>query len=218
MNSLDKRILLALLSSHQSMYSLEKSLEGTNYASVFRHVKKMQKEGLLSASKTTRKNGKHDERGTEKPTLTAKGLATLIIDGDLQKADLVNVMEKELAKNYGDLPATFLFETQVDEIFVETLMKIRHKINLKFFDEVYFNKMFHISFIESLFEKMKKIDFKKNTPMKAKAPELSKKYISHSQIEALKKLREEFCEEKDRYSGYATVIERFLKAMENLAK
>jgi DNA-binding PadR family transcriptional regulator len=85
MNRLDKEIMMALLGSQPSMYGLEKSLEGTNYATVYRHIKRLQKNGLLSTTKVPRKNGKLDKRGTEKPELTTKALATLIIDGDLKK-------------------------------------------------------------------------------------------------------------------------------------
>ena len=46
MDGIREEILLGLLGSQQSMYSLEKSLTGTNYATVYRHIKKMQKDGL----------------------------------------------------------------------------------------------------------------------------------------------------------------------------
>ena len=117
MNRIDKQILLGLLGTQQSMYSLEKSLNGSNYATVYRHIKKMQKEGLLKPKTGARKNGLQDARGTSNPELTAKGLATLIIDGDLQKDELIKVMEKELDKSYKDLPPSFLPETKMDEYF-----------------------------------------------------------------------------------------------------
>ena len=106
-----------------------------------------------------KKNGLQDERGTTKPELTSKGLATLIIEGELEKDDLVKaVMEIELAKNYERFVSdSFVSESHVDECLRNIFEKIKHKINLKYFDEKYFNQMLTISFLESLLETMKTI-------------------------------------------------------------
>ena len=214
MNRLEKNIMLALLGSQQSMYGLEKSLEDTNYATVYRHIKRMQKSGLLSTTKVPRKNGKLDKRGTEKPELTTKGLATLIIDGDLKKEDLTKVMNKTLAKDYSDLPATFIARTNVDEIFPNTILKMRPKINLKYFDEKYFNETFNIALAESLFDALKKHDFKKDTAMRAKAKTLRKKYVTSAQMETLRKLKQQFIREKNKFIHYEKIANAFLKTFE----
>jgi hypothetical protein len=216
MNRLDKEIMLALLGSQQSVYRLEKSLEATNYATVYRHIKRMQRNGLLSITKVARKNGKLDKRGTEKPELTTKGLATLIIDGDLQKEELIKVMEKTLETDYSDLPATFLATTNVDQIFANTLLKIRHKVNLKFFDEAYFNETFDVCFAESLIEELKRHDFKKDHAIKVKAERLRKKYVTSIQMEKVRKLKHHFIHEKNKFNHYAEILEEFLKAFAKL--
>jgi hypothetical protein len=209
--------MMALLGSQQSMYGLEQSLKEngikSNYATVYRHIKSMQRSGLLNATKVKRKNGKQDNRGTEKPELAPKGFATLIIDGDLEKEELIRAMERELNKNYGDLPLSFLPETKVDEIFVDTLFKMRYKINLKFFDEDYFNRIFNLSFAESLLEQIKKHDFQKESELKAKAPALKKKYVDPAQVEELKKLRQQFIVERDDCNRYVKILNQFLETL-----
>jgi hypothetical protein len=213
MNILDKEILLALLGSQPSMYGLEKSLEGRNYATVYRHIKKMQKNGLLNTSKVARKNGKQDMRGTEKPELTLKGLATLIIDGELQKKELIIAAKKVLQTEYSDVPEDFIQDTNINEIFANTLLKMRHKINLKYFDEDYFNEVFNLSFAETLFDELKKHDFQKETKHKAKAQKLKKKYVTSKQIETLKNLRKQFINERNKLTHYMKIIGAFLKAL-----
>jgi hypothetical protein len=214
MNRIDKEILISLLSSKKSMYSIEKSLNGTNYPTVYRHIKKMQKEGLLKSQCGTRKNGQQDARGTAKPELTAKGLAILIIDGDLQKDELIKVMEKELSKGYEDLPSSFLSETHIDVIFADTLLRMRHKINTKFFDENYFNRIFNISFAEALLEQIKKQSTQKESVLKAKATKLKEKYVGKPQVEMLRKLRQQFIAERDNASSYVKILNRFIEEMD----
>jgi hypothetical protein len=218
MNRLDKQIMMALLGSQQSMYGLEQYLKEnglieSNYATVYRHIKKMQKNGLLGVTKVTRKNGKQDNRGTEKPELTPKGIATLIIDGDLQEKELIRAMERQIKKNYSDLPSSFLPETQVDKIFVNTLSKMKYKINLRFFDEDYFNRMFNVSFAESLLEQMRKNDFQKETDLKAKIPALRKKYVDPERVEMLRALRKQFTVERDNFSHYVNILNQFLEKL-----
>jgi len=214
MNRLDRDIMIALLGSQQSMYGLEKSLEDTNYATVYRHIKRMQKNGLLSTTKVPRKNGKLDKRGTEKPELTTKGLATLIIEGDLEKEDLTKVMNKTLAKDYSDLSPTFIARTNVDEIFPNTILRMRPKINLKYFDEKYFNETFNISLAEALFDALKKHDFEKDTIIRAKAEKLRKKYVTSAQMEILRKLKQQFIREKNKFIHYEKIATAFLKTFE----
>lgn len=216
MDRIDREILLGLLGSQQSMYSLEKSLTGTNYATVYRHIKKMQKAGLVSGKSGERINGAKDERGTTKPKLTSRGLATLIIEGDLKKDELVKALKRELAKNYGDLSASFVSESHIDEVYSNIFEKIKHKINMKYFDETYFNQMLTISFFESLFETMKTLYSEKDTDKKAKARWEGKKHVSTVQIEFLKEMRDGFEKEKERYAAYVKLVGKILDAAEKM--
>jgi DNA-binding PadR family transcriptional regulator len=211
MNTLDKEIMMVLLGPQPSMYGVEKSLGGTNYATVYRHIKKMQKNGLLSTTEVARKNGKQDMRGTKKPELTTKGLATLIVDGDLEKKELIIAGKKVLQTEYSDLSEDFVQDTNVNEIFANTLLKMRHKINLKYFDEDYFNEVFNISFAETLFDELKKHDFQKETKHRAKAKKLKKKYVTSKQVEGLRNLRTQFINERNRLDHYVKFIGVFLK-------
>jgi hypothetical protein len=124
-------------------------------------------------------------------------------------------MEKTLKTDYSDLPASFLANTNVDEIFANTLLKMRHKINLKFFDEAYFNETFNISFAESLFDVLKKHDFQKDTVMRAKAKKLKKKYVTFTEMENIKKLRQQLLHEKNKFNHYAEILDAFVKTFES---
>jgi DNA-binding PadR family transcriptional regulator len=216
MDRIDKEILIGLLGTQRSMYSLEKSITGTNYATVYRHIKKMEKEGLISGVSGERKNGAKDERGTTKPKITSKGLAKLIVEGDLKKDELVRALKRELVKNYGDLPASFVSESHVDEVYVNIFEKIKHKINLKYFDETYFDKTLTISLIESVFEAMKTQSLEKNAEKKAKARERGKKYVSPIHIEVLRKMRDGFRKEQEKYTSYVKLVDELLDAMEKM--
>jgi hypothetical protein len=213
MDWLDREIMLGLLGSQRSIYTLEKSLKGSNYATVLRRIKRMEKHGLLKTVKVRRKDGRPDKRGTEKPELTAKGEATLIVEGDLQKEELVSVGRKVLEEGYGDFPANLLQGINVGEVFASTLLKMRHKINVKFFDETYFNRTFNISFAESLFDAMKNFDFGKLTEMRAQAEKLRKKYVGETVVETLSMLRQQLLEERDELNHYIEFITPFLKVV-----
>lgn len=139
MNRLDREIMKAMLASEQSIYGLvNEKMKKSNYATVWRHIRRMQKEGLLTTAKVLRKNGKLDNRGTEKPSLTPKGLATLLIDGDLQEKELgaMNIFQDELSK----IPASA--RPFMIDVFCDALLEMKPKVNLKFFDERYFRETY----------------------------------------------------------------------------
>jgi len=141
MNRLDKEILKAILTEEQSIYNIKENIKGSNYATVWRHIKKMQKEGLLTVSEAQRKNGKTDNRNTILPTLTNKGIATLLIDGNLQEEELIKINEKIFQKAVGNIltkKSFFMIKPVFAEVFSKSLLEIRPKINLKFFDEKWF--------------------------------------------------------------------------------
>ncbi len=166
MDRLDKEIMLALFDSQQSMYGLEKTLKETgkqsNYATVFRHIKKMRQDGLLNATKTLRKNGKLDKRGAQSPTFTPRGLATLIIDGDLQKEELSKAVKYYFQKN--KFPS-FLYGIP-SESLADALLKLKPKVNLKFFNENYFYEALTIAILDaSIASKFKITNFISKTEM-----------------------------------------------------
>lgn len=218
MNRLNKEIMTVLLTSQQSMYGLEQTLKEkmkeSNYATVYRHIKKMQRDGLLNTVKTSRKNGKLDRRGTEKPELTHKGLATLLIEGDLQKKELMFAARKTLQKDFGDLSAPFLQEINIEEVFANTFLKMKSKISLKFFDKTYFDETLAVSFAESIFEALKKINFK-DAKNKTEAQKLRRKYAEPRYVDILKNLQQSFVVQKNKYAHYAGIIGKFLEMLNN---
>jgi hypothetical protein len=217
MDSLDKEIMMALVASQQSMYGLQRYLKKnavkSNYTTVWRHIKRMQKEGLVSAAPVSTKNGKHDKRGTEKPELTTRGLATLLIEGDPKKEELQALSRKTFDSI--SVSRELFEETRIEEIFADTLLKVKYKVNLKFFDELYFNQIFSISLLESIFEQREKIHFKENSRAKDDALKLKKKYVVSEQVEPFKKFRQLFIQERDKFNHYVTIIDNFLKALGN---
>lgn len=158
MKRLDRDIMIALLSPQQSIYGLEmevkKSNPKSNYATVWRHIKRMQKNGLINTTKAPRKNGKLDKRKTEIPTLTSKGLATLLIEGDLQKKELFSVGRRIFLKTYKKLPISA--EPFFTDIFADSLLEIKPKVNLKSFDENWFREVSVIAFNKAAIKAVKK--------------------------------------------------------------
>jgi len=139
MKTLDRKILVSILTEQQSIYSIDKNLEDSNYATVWRHIKKMQKDNLLTVNEARRKNGKVDNRKTEILKLTNKGIATLLIEGDLQQKELFSVGKKIFLKTYKKIPLSA--EPFFTDIFTESLLELRPKVNLKYFDEQWFREV-----------------------------------------------------------------------------
>lgn len=161
MDRLDREIMKEILTTEKSIYSVNEALkkrgEESNYATVWRHIKKMQKNGLLTTTKAPRKNGKPDKRETKMAILTPKGVATVLIEGDLQEVELVSIGKKFFLEAFGE-ELVILIEPVIASIFSDALLRIKPKVNLKFFDEKYFDELFEASFVESLIENLPKIN------------------------------------------------------------
>ena len=99
----------------------------------------MKNDGLLAVTKPLRKDGKPDKRGTEKPILTPKGMATLIIDGNLQKEELISALRKLLQTGFTRVPDIFWRIMPIEPI-ADIVLKMKPKVNLNDFDEEYFTK------------------------------------------------------------------------------
>ena len=96
-----------------------------------------------------------------------------------------------------------------------TLLRMRYKINLKFFDEDYFNRIFNISFAEALLEQIKKHDFSKKVGAKNKSSCIKKEVCyTLPQIEMLKKLRGQFIQERDSCNNYVKILSEFLDVLD----
>jgi len=162
MDRLDREIMKTILAEAQSIYSvnevLNKKGEKANYATVWRHIKKMQKDSLLAVVEARRKNGKADQRKTEILRLTNKGLATLLIEGDLQRKELFSVGMRIFLKTYKKLPISV--EPFFTDIFADSLLELKPKVNLKFFDENWFRKVSNITFNKAARKAVKKYQAK----------------------------------------------------------
>jgi len=140
MNRLEKAILKALLSEKEaSIYKLNKILKEANYPTVWRYVKRMEKDGLIKISE------KPDKRETKLISITSKGIATLLIEGDLTKEELEKSSNLFWSKMdwISKLPQTERLLTLkfLAEVWADSLLNLRPKINLKYFDEEWFGKI-----------------------------------------------------------------------------
>jgi len=139
MNRLEKEILKTLLSEEKvSIYKLNKTLKA-NYPTVWRYVNKMERDGLIEISE------KPDKRDTKLLSITDKGVATLLIEGDLTREELEKISNlfwsktgwiKSLPPNERDLTLKFLAE-----VWADSLLNLRPKINLKYFDREWFREI-----------------------------------------------------------------------------
>ena len=216
MDILDREILIALLGSHRSLYALEKSLEVSSYPTIHRHTKELQEKELLIIRRgQLRKDGKIDQRKTGIPELTPKGLATLLIEGDLEEEELKRAVTKTLQKDFALLPPTFLGTSNVDKIFSDTLLRMRPKINLKFFDENYFNEVFNVSLGQSILENFKDFKTPRSKIKKKEAMKLRKKYISNQTIEDFRKLQKTFKNESNKFKQYSNVMSKVIQTLSN---
>ncbi len=160
---IDSEILKALLiSSQQSVYNIEKTLKKTveesNYTTVWRHIKKLEKQDLVSLVQVKlRKDGKLDKRNPKKVEITPKGVATLLIEENLQKEELRLIGLKIIQERMSSLPPDFLRTAPLEDIIADCLVKIKPKVNLRFFDEKYFIEIFLTSILESMIEMLPKV-------------------------------------------------------------
>ena len=172
MNRLDREILKAVLIEQKSKYGLEAYLKKngikSNYATIWRHIDKLKKDGLLRITKPSRKDGKLDKRKTEKPVLTPKGMATLIIEGNLQKDETRSIMLKFIDKKLSHITDIKFWKiAPIQDVYADAVLKIKPKVNLEYFDEDYFTEtlvtelfqsFFTEPMIESIFEYLEKIN------------------------------------------------------------
>jgi hypothetical protein len=186
------QILNALLASPQSsMYKLNNSIQDSTFSTVRRNLYKLEEDGLI-------KIGEPEERNAMEIQLTPKGIAKLLIESDLQKEDLLLVGKKILQKDFNKLlPKTFSqIEPFFTDIFCDSLLEIRPKINLKFFDEKWFIEVYIDSTISSIKKAIKKYEalFEKEGIWATKA---ERERDSKEMFEGLSKLKEFSVNEKD---------------------
>ena len=177
-----------ILAEEQSAYSvneqLKKTAEKSNYATVWRHIKKMKEKNLINIAEALRKNGKIDNRNTEILSLTNNGLATLLIEGDIQEEEL-NLIGQQIIQGHVGKTLLSLLTPVLTKIFSNALLKIKPRVNLKFFDDNYFNELFVTSFVETMIELLPE------TNLKLEEKELQK-LLTYSQKMAKKEGTDEF--------------------------
>jgi len=161
MDTIDRKILKAIFTQKESIYRAEKdNINGSSYATVWRHIQKMENDKFITFVEAYRKDGEIDKRKKKgKPTLTTKGVATLLIDGDLKKEELLSV-GKGLFLTYFGQKIFLIIQPLFTEIFSDALISVKPKVNLKYFNEDYFVEVLVQSFVESLIENSAKSNLK----------------------------------------------------------
>lgn len=161
MNMLEIQILKTLLAKESltkkglSIYELNKTLREakvkTNYTTVWRHLKRMLKEKLIEIA----------EKGKRKAqllTITDKGIATYLLKGNPSKEELLQIgleFHREFINKLKGKEA-FLVKDILKEVFANSLLKIKPKVNLEFFDNKWFREVWVDATLESLNEAVKK--------------------------------------------------------------
>jgi predicted ArsR family transcriptional regulator len=151
MNTLDKEILKTLLGKEDiSIYELNKTLK-KNYVTVLRHVQKMLKDEVLKA------NQSKTFRETKLLQVTPKGIATFLLKGNLTRKELLEIKPDEIfLKPAESLQERILNEESLRETLADTLLEIRPKVNLEFFDEKWFKEVFYETTWKAIAKSMKK--------------------------------------------------------------
>jgi hypothetical protein len=114
-------------------------MKGSTFSTVRRNILKLRDNKLLTI-------GEPKKRKAMRLELTTKGLATLLLEGDLQDEELVKMNEKIFQNDFGNLltkKAFFLLKPVFADVFSKSLLEIRPKYNLKFFDEKWFHHIYH---------------------------------------------------------------------------
>jgi DNA-binding MarR family transcriptional regulator len=193
--TLDRKIMIALLKPQRSMYELADSLKEP-YASVLRHVKKLEIDKLVKTEKGVKKDGKPDNRETKSLRLTEFGLATLAVSGEVSDKELRLVAERIFLKMSPKLQSLMNESGILGESILRIVFdRVRPKINLDCFDQEYFDKTFLISMAEYLDETVRHASANKIERMKKQTiPKVSNETISlmNEILETLEKERRRF--------------------------
>ena len=136
--NIQMEILKTLLVLPQSsIYKLNKSIKDSTFSTVRRNIYKLKNDGLI-------KIGEPEKRKAMSIILTLKGLATVLIDGNLTKEELIIADRITLKKNNPKLSQEIfsIIEPYFSDISCDTLLELKPKVNLKYFDEKYFRKIY----------------------------------------------------------------------------
>jgi len=217
MDILDREILKALLSPYSSIYELNKFLQENQkvknpYSTINRHVKKMQKEGLISGEPIKRKDGEVDKRGSERLRLTEKGLAFLILKVGLTEMELISASDRLLESQHLKAFIEDLLGQNKYQILQKIFERIKPKVNLDFFDKEYFGSILLRSLIESadeMYPKYKERILSKEKEVKKMMRQLQKKAAPYD-IE-LRNLMSRLEKERDSLNHVINIIHNWFR-------
>ena len=147
-----------LVSPKTSMYALTKNIDGSTFSTVRRNLYKLQDNELV-------KIGTPEKRKAMRLELTSKGIATLVIEGELKEEELREVNKRIFRKDFPSLSPkeSFYLEPLFVDASSKTLLEIRSKFNLKFFDEKWFLNIYYKTLERNISKEIKKrhVEFEK---------------------------------------------------------
>jgi len=220
MATLDREIMTALLLPQPSKYELwNKTLNKKYpYATILRHIKDLEKNGLITTQKAIRKNGKLDNRKTERLTLTEFGLATLIVKGNLNDKEYKLATERLLPKEFAQIRFLARGLGVTSEVILKSIFdKVKPKVNLEYFNQQYFKETFLVSFAETLIEIYRNMTDFKREKLKQIAiqsiKETQGKYVSPTK-ELTNQILSIVKKKQRKFDTMAKVLEKAMRSIE----
>lgn len=200
MDTLDREIMTALLLPQKSMYELAMFIEQSKYLKKYprirRHVKNLAKDGLIEVEEGTRKDKKLDNRKTQKLKLTDRGLATLILEGNLNDKEFRLASQRIFLRMSSKLQKAMNSSGISGESILRNVFdRMKPKINLDCFDREYFENTFLMSMAEYLHETYKKASVDRIQKIRKQSiPKAGKEAISlmNEILETLEKEQRKF--------------------------
>lgn len=219
MNILDREIMTALLKPQPSKYELWKTLNKKYpYATILRHIEKLEKSSLITTQKAKRKNGKLDNRKTVTLSLTDFGLATIIMKGSLNDKEYKLATEKLLPKEFAQIRFLARGLGITSEVILKSIFdKVKPKMNLEYFNQEYFEETFLISFAETLIEIYRNMTDSKREKLKQIAMQSIKethgKYVSITN-ELTNEILSIVKQKQHKFDTMAKVLEKAMRSVE----
>lgn len=219
MNILDREIMTALLKPQPSKYELWKTLNKKYpYATILRHIEKLEKSSLITTQKAKRKNGKLDNRKTVTLSLTDFGLATIIMKGSLNDKEYKLATEKLLPKEFAQIRFLARGLGITSEVILKSIFdKVKPKMNLEYFNQEYFEETFLISFAETLIEIYRNMTDSKREKLKQIAMQSTKethgKYVSITN-ELTNEILSIVKQKQHKFDTMAKVLEKAMRSVE----
>jgi hypothetical protein len=214
MDELDREVMIALLQPQSSRYKLWKNMLDRKfpYKTMSERIRKLQEDKLLEVERAKKKNGKLDNRKTQRLTLTDRGLATLILKENVDDKELRLASQRIFLRMSRRLQSLMDNSGLSGESILRSVFdRMKPKINLDCFNQEYFEDTFLISMAEYLHETHKKASVDRIEKIKRQT--IPK--VSNETINLMNEILETLEKEQRKFTRLASDIRT---AIENIEK